>query len=85
MKQEMPMALFNAYISLVKVLHLQGAIDMGDLIKEIGDSMDYRRRAKVETAEDHALLEQIYDTLLQLEPSVVALKAARAGKTPGGA
>ena len=84
MRQEMPMALFNAYLSLVKVLHLRGALDVGDLIKEIGDSIDYRRSSKFETAEDHALLEQIYNALLQLEPGLIDLRRVRSEKPPPG-
>ena len=75
MAENTEIALFNAYISLVKVLHKSKAIDIQDLIIEIGDSIDSRRKAKTEKPADHAILNEIYESLLSLQPHIETLHA----------
>lgn len=81
-KMTLDMAMFNAYVSLVKVLHLSKAIHVDDLIAEIGHTMDFRRARHLETAEDHEMLQAVYDSLMDLAPQLVALEEARSRSKP---
>jgi hypothetical protein len=78
----MEMALFNAYISLVKVLHAGKAIEVDRLIAEIGETMDFRRKHHLESAEEHENLKYIYDALVQIEPALTELARVKSQFRP---
>lgn len=67
MAQDISLALFNGYLALVRVLHRNGTIHAADLANELGNTMDFRRTRKLESAEDHELLEVLYKAVLELE------------------
>lgn len=76
--QDMAMALFNAYGSLVRVLHRNGAIDAADLANEIGNTLDHRRTRGIESAEQNQMLELVYKSVLQIEKHESDLKNLKA-------
>lgn len=65
--QDMSMALFVAYGSLVRVLHRSGSIDAGELADEIGKSLEHRRSRGIESAEQNKMLELIFQSVVQIE------------------
>ena len=73
------LAILSVFFDLVRVLHKSGAIDIDDLVAEIGDSIDFRRK---EHYPDNLFHVQIYDHLLALAPQVRALSESRAKRTP---
>ena len=77
-KQDMAMALFNGYSSLVRVLHRSGAINAADLANDIGNTLDHRRVNGVESAEQNQMLELLYKSVLQIEKHESDLAALKA-------
>jgi translation elongation factor EF-Ts len=74
---QMDMALFNAYISLVKVLHKNKALHIDEVVAEIGETIDFRRKHHLETADDHLLLTEIHDALVKLGHEIVEAEGRR--------
>lgn len=77
-KQDMAMALFNAYTALVKVLSKNGSLSVADLSNEIGNTLDFRRSNGIESADQNHMLELVYKSVLQIEKfesDLAALKA----------
>lgn len=72
---DLSMALFVAYLDLVKTLHKSGAIKIADLANELGNTMDFRRLQGIEPAANHTLLETIYRGVLGLEKDQHQLEA----------
>jgi hypothetical protein len=60
------LAMFEAYMCLVSVFHTSGAIQVDDLIRKIGDTIDSRRLYKTEEGGDQIFLSQIYNSLESL-------------------
>lgn len=84
--QPLALALDDAFIALVKVLHLTGSMDVADLTKEIGDAIDFRRQSS-DYQGDRQLdfLVMLHGRLLQLEPLLAQLRSARSATPPDGA
>lgn len=66
-KQDLSMALFNGFASLVRVLHRSGAMNAADLANDIGNTLDHRRTTGLETADQNQMLELLYRQVLQIE------------------
>lgn len=79
-KQNMAMALFNGYCSLVRVLHRRGAISAGDVAVDIGNTLDFRRQRGIETADQHEMLEILYKAVLEIEQQETKLQEIRSQK-----
>jgi len=87
MKQDMATALFNGYLSLVRVLHRNGSLNVSDLTNDLGNTIDFRRSHGVESAEDHEIFEILYQAVQQLERheakhAEMQALLEQAGKTP---
>jgi hypothetical protein len=81
--QSFELALDDAYIALVKVLHINGSLDVRDLTKEIGDTIDFRRRLKGYEGDrqlDYLVL--LHQRLLRFEPMLAGIRAAKAARPP---
>ena len=75
--QELPLALNDAYIALVKVLHLNGSLKIADLVNELGNTIDYRLQLG-NSKEQFPHLIQMYEQILAIEPKLEQLQALRA-------
>lgn len=74
----LPLALDDAYIALVKVLHLNGSLNVQDLTKEIGDTIDFRRAQKdYDGNKSLPFLVALHDKLLQFEPHLAEIRELR--------
>jgi hypothetical protein len=77
MSDDVTTALFNSYIALVKVLHKNKAIHIDDLIRELGDSIDFRKQQHLGKPVNNEYLLQIYKSLQEI---ALALSDAESGK-----
>lgn len=67
--QDLAMALFNGYLSLVRVLHRNGTLSIADLSNDLGNTLDFRRTKGIEPPENNQILEMLYTSVRQLEAS----------------
>ena len=75
------LAIMEAYLALVKVLHRNKAIDVADVVTEIGNTIDFQTKHPNANAELLGYLKSHYDSLLALEPHIQQLSAALALKS----
>lgn len=74
--QDLPLALDDAYVALVKVLHLNGSLKISDLANELGNTIDFRLK-NGNSKEQFPYLIQIYEKILAIEPRLERLQALR--------
>lgn len=59
-------SLLVAYLCMAKALHKRGALDVSDLVNEVGEAIDFRKQQGSEEG-DLLYLKMIYDALLKQE------------------
>lgn len=68
--QSHAIAMNMAYMSLVKVLHQNGQLDVADLVNDLGNTVDAQRKLGDGAKLSVAALEVIYRQILELEKAL---------------
>lgn len=80
--QPLPLALDDAFVALVKVLHLSGSLKISDLANELGNTIDFRLQ-NGNSKEQFPYLIQIYEKVLAIEPKLEQIQALRSRLSSG--